>query len=303
VLDSNGQPVTATGADGKDGEKGATGATGPQGDAIFAENGVDNSNPDYVEFTLADDNTKIQVPKYRPLSIDFTQPAAFTHAETRNIGFTVTGNVQRLTAVDVPRGWTVGITRAGNAGTFTLTTSDDACMNCEALILAADADRKSLMRTLNLSRPPSYAASTRTWTFDSSPLVWSDAIRIPECNNGSIPKSTTNPHCRSSGSRYYYNWPYVNANSSTLCPSPWRVPTRSDFDALAGATNGATLVSEWDAGGIFDGDSHMGGDALYYWSSTASSSTQAYLIAKEAGMKMSVSPGSKVWGIQVRCVK
>ncbi|MDR2814686.1 MAG: DUF4988 domain-containing protein, partial [Prevotellaceae bacterium] len=49
VLDSDGKPVAAT---------------GPQGDAIFAENGVDNSNPDYVEFTLADGATKIKVAKY-----------------------------------------------------------------------------------------------------------------------------------------------------------------------------------------------------------------------------------------------
>ena len=38
-------------------------ATGPQGDAIFAENGVDNTHDAYVEFTLAG-GAKIKVPKY-----------------------------------------------------------------------------------------------------------------------------------------------------------------------------------------------------------------------------------------------
>ncbi|MDR0565858.1 MAG: CotH kinase family protein, partial [Prevotellaceae bacterium] len=36
-------------------------ATGPQGDAVFAENGVDNTHPGYVEFTLADGETRIRV--------------------------------------------------------------------------------------------------------------------------------------------------------------------------------------------------------------------------------------------------
>jgi hypothetical protein len=46
---------------------GQQGATGVQGDAIFAPNGVDNSNSDYVEFTLANGETKIKVPKYKEL--------------------------------------------------------------------------------------------------------------------------------------------------------------------------------------------------------------------------------------------
>ncbi|MDR1022092.1 MAG: CotH kinase family protein [Prevotellaceae bacterium] len=43
---------------------GQQGEQGLQGDAIFAANGVDNSNPAYVELTLADGVTKIKVPKY-----------------------------------------------------------------------------------------------------------------------------------------------------------------------------------------------------------------------------------------------
>lgn len=40
-----------------------------QGDAIFANNGLDYSNPSYIEVTLADGTTKIQIPKYRPFKI------------------------------------------------------------------------------------------------------------------------------------------------------------------------------------------------------------------------------------------
>ena len=126
---------------------GEQGATGPQGDAIFVANGIDYSDENYVEFTLADNdddsgnNPKIKVPKYRPLSISFTQPEVFTHGQTRNINFTTTGDVQSITAVDVPRGWTVApdlassyiaVTAPANdgkyytaAGTVTLLVSDD----------------------------------------------------------------------------------------------------------------------------------------------------------------------------------
>jgi hypothetical protein len=50
------------GTNGTNGTNGQNGTQGPQGDAIFAANGINNSNPDYVEFTLADGTTKIRVP-------------------------------------------------------------------------------------------------------------------------------------------------------------------------------------------------------------------------------------------------
>ena len=61
-------------------------ATGPQGDAIFAENGVDNAHPGYVELTLADGVTKIRVTRFsespRFLSFGFRasdNPAALVY--------------------------------------------------------------------------------------------------------------------------------------------------------------------------------------------------------------------------------
>jgi formylglycine-generating enzyme required for sulfatase activity len=115
-------------ATGEKGEKGDTGDTGAQGDAIFAANGVDNTNPDYVIFTLADNSTTIQVPKYRPLSITFEQSGTFTNSETKPVEFTYTGAVKSLTAVDVPRGWTVSaatFSGSTNTGTFTVTAPAD----------------------------------------------------------------------------------------------------------------------------------------------------------------------------------
>ncbi|MDD4671276.1 MAG: PL29 family lyase N-terminal domain-containing protein [Bacteroidales bacterium] len=60
IVDGNFVPAT--------GPQGQRGATGPKGDAVFAANGIDNTNADYVGFTLAN-GTKIQLPRYKPFKI------------------------------------------------------------------------------------------------------------------------------------------------------------------------------------------------------------------------------------------
>ncbi|MDD2595015.1 MAG: leucine-rich repeat protein, partial [Bacteroidales bacterium] len=60
IVDGNFVPAT--------GPQGQRGATGPKGDAVFAANGINNTNADYVGFTLAN-GTKIQLPRYKPFKI------------------------------------------------------------------------------------------------------------------------------------------------------------------------------------------------------------------------------------------
>ncbi|MDD2595740.1 MAG: hypothetical protein PHD11_08010, partial [Bacteroidales bacterium] len=60
IVDGNFVPAT--------GPQGQRGATGPKGDAVFATNGINNTNTDHVEFTLAN-GTKIQLPRYKPFKI------------------------------------------------------------------------------------------------------------------------------------------------------------------------------------------------------------------------------------------
>ena len=61
-------------------------ATGDQGDAIFVKDGIDNTQDDYVEFTLADSTTKIKLPKYQELYIKFADDSyeTFYISETAN---------------------------------------------------------------------------------------------------------------------------------------------------------------------------------------------------------------------------
>jgi uncharacterized protein (TIGR02145 family) len=159
-----------------------------------------------------------------------------------------------------------------------------------------------------LPTTPLHAASANTWTFDSSSLTWSDAIHIPDCNKTSFTDSYTDPHCRSyteNGSTwYYYNWPYVNQNAATLCSSPWRVPTRLDFDRIVSDDTGhSTLSSAWGYGGYAYRSSMRGTSNAYYWSSTENGSSTAYNLRYSSSKPHVSKIYGKSNGMQVRCVK
>jgi hypothetical protein len=158
----------------------ATGAQGPQGDAIFAANGVDNSHDDYVIFTLAGGTTTIQVPKYRPLSINFTQPGTFANGETRAISLTLQGRVQRLTAVDVPRGWTVTPALAANKITVTAPANDGKyyAATGTATLLASDGAERTIAAPLALECPAYVAPEALDITF-AQPAVFT-AVNVPQ---------------------------------------------------------------------------------------------------------------------------
>jgi hypothetical protein len=141
VLGSDGQPVRAAGVSGAN--------------AVFAPGGVDYVNDDYVEFTLADGVTKIQVPKYRPLDITFTPPGAFNHGEVKTINFTVAGYVQSITVADVPRGWTVTPSLAEKTITVTAPAIDAGyyvAAGTVALIVSDGAER-TITKPLALECP------------------------------------------------------------------------------------------------------------------------------------------------------
>jgi uncharacterized protein (TIGR02145 family) len=162
------------------------------------------------------------------------------------------------------------------------------------------------------SNVPPYAASKKVWTLGNQ--TWSDAIHCPECNKATSEDSSTDPQCRSytEGGKtwYYYNWPYVNQNAATLCPSPWRVPSASDFTPLL--TNHGVywlsvgdLMAAWggDYGGYANGQVAIYTDSYaYYWSSTEYDRREAYYLGYRSGYP-AVTLNSMHYGYQVRCVK
>jgi hypothetical protein len=301
----------------------ATGLQGPQGDAIFAKNGVDYTTyNDYVEFTLADGATKIQVPKYtvapEKLGITFDQPAPFGWGITKKVGFTTQGNAASVKVLDVPAGWTVAVTRDGSAGTFTITSPEEDADALEAFVFVSDTAGNVVMRVLKLKADFNfnilqYAASTQLWTIGSQ--TWSDVIQIPDCDKSDYIDTDTDgnnyPYCRShtdeSGKkRYYYNWKYVSQHAATLCSAPWHVPSSSDYSTLIGVSDvfGLTLANAWGAGGGYAEESNMNemDTYAYYWSATGYSSGSAYYLRYSSGSLIN-STINKYRGMQVRCVK
>jgi hypothetical protein len=152
---------------------------------------------------------------------------------------------------------------------------------------------------------PPHAASTKTWEFGN--LTWSDAIQVPGCNKNAFAESLTQAQCRSytSGTStwYYYNWPYVDANKSVMCPSPWRVPAPADFHILADHATDAALISAWGVGGLAHGSGIFNaGSTGYYWTAEQLGSNSAYYLDYSSGY-LHISQYYKHYGRQVRCVK
>jgi hypothetical protein len=153
-------------------------------------------------------------------------------------------------------------------------------------------------------KTPPHAASAKTWVIGDQ--TWSDAIRIPECNKASFIKSETEPDCRSytegGNTWYYYNWEYVSRYAAKLCPSPWRMPTKEDFDILT--ENKSTGFPDiWGYGGRANA-SAMENVSVHgnYWSSTENSSqTGNQMYYGSSGIF--VGRFIKFYGDQVRCVK
>lgn len=124
-------------------------ATGPQGDAIFALNGVDYlTNDAYVEFTLADGMTKIKVPKYRKMAIEFTAPTdSFAAGETKTIDYTSTGTElpSSITVASIPEGWSVTVTPNATGGQIKITAPTDLKLHnakAEVSFLLADSENR-----------------------------------------------------------------------------------------------------------------------------------------------------------------
>jgi uncharacterized protein (TIGR02145 family) len=123
---------------------------------------------------------------------------------------------------------------------------------------------------------PPLAASTKTWTIESPDgkikQMWSDHINVPACNKSDYNGGTSDEYkadCRSYNyegtTHYYYSWQYVNENQHTLCPDPWRVPTRDDFRnygrAHSGNAYGEIIVyskQQYDNLRLIGGWTHIG---------------------------------------------
>ncbi|MBM6858875.1 leucine-rich repeat protein, partial [Caecibacteroides pullorum] len=120
---------TWTRVSGEDGEKGDTGDTGPKGDSFFES--VDTTNADYILFTLANNGSTFQVPRYTGIGLTFNPTSlSLLYDEKATIQCTAGGSAEFTTDnlfVVAPAGWKadIALTRAASTG-FTLTVTAPA---------------------------------------------------------------------------------------------------------------------------------------------------------------------------------
>jgi uncharacterized protein (TIGR02145 family) len=242
------------------------------------------------------------------LTTDKTTIDATAGAASYSVG--VTSNTDWTATVSAGATWCTFAGTPGNGnGSVTVNVALNAATvtRSATVTLAAGTLTRAVDVTQAALTTPPYAASTQTWVFGDQ--TWSDAIHIPDCNKSSFTNSYTDPHCRSytlgENTWYYYNWAYVSQKVVALCPSPWRVPSQSDFITLVSNTNYSTLISDWGYGGYCNSGGTLAnqGSGAYYWSSSEIDSSYAYTLYYLSSYVYPQIYGNKNYGQQVRCVK
>jgi uncharacterized protein (TIGR02145 family) len=203
---------------------------------------------------------------------------------------------------------------SGSSFIISGTTSGTGTFGYELISTLDDCTSAVTAGTITVFPPPPDAVSTQIWVFGTQ--TWSDRIIAKPSNCASTATLSTaeSPPAqyKVNGGRSYYNWTCVNAaKTTTLCPSPWRVPTQPDFNTLVSALGGNVqsardaLYSAWGYGGYAHGSSTTSESTnAYYWSSTEHSTvnTSAHLM-DYSNANLTVYANGKYHGFQVRCVK
>jgi hypothetical protein len=230
---------------------------------------------------------------YTPISaMTYTASSATSISQSGNLPAGVTGNTSSSTV------HVIGGTPTA-AGTFSYTVTASNTNGCPSASISGTI-------TIIAGTPP-YAASTSTWTFGSQ--TWSDVVNIiPACHKTNFTASNTVPDCciytSSTGKTHYlYNWPYVIANATMLCPSPWRVPMYADLHTLVNNTTHLILYNSWGYSGVRNGNTMEYTYRGWQWSTTETGSSYAWNLAWSSGEWDLHSGGWKQSGETVRCVK
>ena len=174
-------------------------------------------------------------------------------------------------------------------------------------------------------------ATDQTWIVGNQ--IWSDAVQASNCSEkttyeggfsffeGNRFSGNYKSDCRSNPGQKgdLFSWCAVARFKEILCPAPWRVPTREDFEALDIALGGTgdddfqrdtnlvnLYLNRW--GGTFSGvhmrDNLTGqGSTARYWSLSETDAHLAFhLFLSSTGVNSQMS-GHKHFALSLRCVR
>jgi hypothetical protein len=209
--------------------------------------------PATVTFTSGALTRQVAVTQAAGVATLIVEPTAISVGGAENSTGTVTVTSNSTWTVSDNATWlSVSPTSGTNSGAVTVTATqanpNPAARSATVTFTYGNAQTKTVVVTQDVS-PPAYAATTQTWTFGTR--TWSDMIQIPGCNIPIVNYITTfnTPQCASAtvdGKVYYfYNKVYFVANATNLCPSPWRVATREDLNALVASVPQVDLWAAW----------------------------------------------------------
>jgi uncharacterized protein (TIGR02145 family) len=226
-------------------------------------------------------------------------------------------------------GFPNGVTGVASSSSFTISGTPSATGTFNySLTAAVGGCNSAAAGTLTVLSAPPGAASTYIWVIGSQ--LWSAPLQKAQAGcTATKDFGETNPppvaYYRTSGlydgSGYLYNWKCVDDYATQLCPSPWRVPTYSDFQALDWALGGsgsnrtdedptwitAKYVNLW--GGAYGGYGlnafiHFPGSIAHYWTTYRTTDyAAASLQFLSVGTVKPIDRGcAQAAGFQVRCV-
>jgi uncharacterized protein (TIGR02145 family) len=160
---------------------------------------------------------------------------------------------------------------------------------------------------ITVNDAPPAAATARTWIFGKSKLVWGDRIVAlpPNCTQTDVIETNNMAtEYKVYNGRHYYTWQCAANSQTVFCPSPWRMPTKEDFEDLKANVNFSVLHSDWGYGGFaIAGVISNVNVSAYYWSSSVSGDYVQCLSYDSHNQINLQSTNRKYYGNQVRCVK
>jgi hypothetical protein len=238
------------------------------------------------------------------LNVDKTAIQAIATAAAYTIG--VTSNTTWTATINSGSTWcTLNNTNPSGNGTVMVNVAENKVVATRAATVTVRSG--TLTKTVAVSQAaltlPPYAASTQTWTFGTQ--MWSDVINLPDCNKKSYDKYV--PDCRNQIGTHpdetFYNWPYMTENANSLCPSPWRVPSKNDVLTLSDNASGALLRELWGKRSGVWNPPWMTPTCCYLWSISTDCHPTGHCTLSYEGDTPGLGDWTSADALMVRCVR